>query len=153
MHPKIAGTLLYRFLRKDPGQPFLEMTARGWIFAAMAIAVIAGSGMATLSFTGHGAQSQNTSTTTTLALQGTVDTVVSECAPKPQATSTCAFFDVTVLRATDGYTYSFNGLPSGTNWVGQCVKVSGIVGIPSSTGLSFIHGDLTVLTIAMATGC
>ena len=129
------------------------MSASGWIFAALIVAVIAGSGVATVALRESAAQTQTSSMTVTIIMKGTVENAVSECAPLPQATTACPYFDLTVLRATDGYTYSLRGLATGTSWYGQCVEVSGAVSVPSTTGLGFVHGDIVVSSVAQAASC
>ena len=83
---------------------------------------------------------------------GTVEQVVGDCAPGGTATTvSCKPFDIVVLRAVNGDTYDLLNLTSGAGWVGQTVTITGLLVVPSATGLGFVQGDLTVSTIVNAT--
>ena len=131
----------------------LGMPGRSWLFVAVAIVVIAASGMATMAIGVLPSQSKVTNTPVMVTLKGTIADITSDCATNPRSTSTCPFFNVTVLRATDGYTYALEGLPSGTNWFGQCVGVTGRHVVPSIAALGLIRGNLSGSSIGISTGC
>ena len=81
----------------------------------------------------------------TVRLEGTVQHIVSDCAPSPLKSTKCIFFNLIVLQATDGKTYALSNLNfSYITLQNKQVEIVGLLDIPSKSKMSFIYGDLNV---------